>query len=75
MAGDTGWRGGAGAVIKQVLIMRDEGAFESGLDWVHFLGVSQPKWAVSGFGDTARLACSVQPQSASKLRQCKPKHP
>jgi hypothetical protein len=46
MAGDTGWRGGAGAVIKQILIMRDEGAFEPGLDWVHFLGVSQPKWAV-----------------------------
>lgn len=46
LAGDTGWRGGAGAVIKQVLMMRDEGAFEAGLDWIHVLGVSQPKWAV-----------------------------
>lgn len=46
LAGDTGWRGGVGAVIKQVLMMRDEGAFEPGLDWLHFLGVSQTKWAV-----------------------------
>lgn len=46
LAGDTGWRGGAGAVIKQVLMMRDEGAFEPGLDWMHVLGVSQAKWAV-----------------------------
>jgi hypothetical protein len=46
LAGDTGWRGGAAAVIKQVLMMRDEGAFEPGLDWMHILGVSQAKWAV-----------------------------
>lgn len=46
LAGDTGWRGGAAAVIKQVLLMRDENAFEPGMDWLHVLGVSQPKWAV-----------------------------
>lgn len=46
LAGGTGWRGGSGAVIKQVLMMRDEGAFEKGLDWIHVLGVSQTKWAV-----------------------------
>lgn len=46
LAGDTGWRGGAGAVIKQVLLMRDEDAFEVGLDWLHVLGVSQTRWAV-----------------------------
>lgn len=46
LAGDTGWRGGTGAVIKQVLMMRDEGAFEPGMDWLHVLGVSQLKWGV-----------------------------
>lgn len=46
LAGDTGWRGGVGAVLKQVLMMRDEGAFEDGMDWLHVLGVSQSKWAV-----------------------------
>ncbi len=46
LAGDTGWRGGSGTVIKQVLMMRDEGAFEKGMDWLHVLGVSQTKWAV-----------------------------
>lgn len=46
LAGDTGWRGGAGAALKQVLMMRDEDAFEKGMDWLHILGVSQPKWAV-----------------------------
>ena len=46
LAGDTGWRGGTSAVIGQVLMMRDEGAFEKGMDWLHVLGVSQTKWAV-----------------------------
>ena len=46
LAGDTGWRGGVGAVVKQVMMMRDEGAFEVGQDWMHVLGVSQSKWAV-----------------------------
>jgi hypothetical protein len=46
LAGDTGWRGGVGAVVRQVLMMRDEGAFVDGMDWMHVLGVSQAKWAV-----------------------------
>ena len=46
LAGDVGWRGGSEAVIRQVLMMRDEGAFEQGMDWIHVLGVSQTKWAV-----------------------------
>jgi hypothetical protein len=46
LAGKTGWRGGSARVIKQVLLMRDEGAFEKGLDWLHVLGVSQTTWAV-----------------------------
>lgn len=46
LAGNTSWRGGVGAVIKQVLTMRDEDAFEVGQDWLHVLGVSQAKWAV-----------------------------
>jgi hypothetical protein len=46
LAGDTGWRGGSMAVVTQVLMMRDEGAFEKGMDWLHVLGVSQTKWAV-----------------------------
>ena len=46
LAGDTGWRGGSMAVVNQVLMMRDEGAFKEGLDWLHVLGVSQTKWAV-----------------------------
>lgn len=46
LAGDTGWRGGAAVIIKQVLMMRDDGGFEPGMDWMHVLGVSQAKWAV-----------------------------
>ena len=46
LAGNVGWRGGTEAVLNQVLMMRDEGAFEKGLDWLHVLGVSQLKWAV-----------------------------
>ena len=36
LAGDTGWRGGSMAVVTQVLMMRDEGAFEKGMDWLRF---------------------------------------
>ncbi|OOZ36072.1 hypothetical protein BOW52_10970 [Solemya elarraichensis gill symbiont] len=46
LAGNAGFRGGAAAIIKQILIMRDEDAFTSGMDWLHILGVSQLKWAV-----------------------------
>jgi hypothetical protein len=46
LAGAAGWRGGLYNVLRTVLTMRDEGAFEKGQDWLHFLGVSQPKWDI-----------------------------
>jgi hypothetical protein len=46
LAGAAGWRGGLYNVLLTVLTMRDEGAFESGSDWIHMLGVSQPKWDI-----------------------------
>jgi hypothetical protein len=59
MAGSVGWRGikadkkngidgkmGILTLLEMLLIMRDEGAFEPGKDWIHMLGVSQPVWAV-----------------------------
>lgn len=46
LAGNVGWRGGLDFVMYNILLMRDEGAFEDGLDWLHVLGVSQPTWAV-----------------------------
>ena len=46
LAGAAGWRGGLHNVLFTVLTMRDEGAFEPGMDWVHMLGVSQPMWDI-----------------------------
>ena len=46
LAGAAGWRGGLYNVLRTVLTMRDEEAFEPGQDWIHFLGVSQPKWDI-----------------------------
>ena len=46
LAGNVGWRGGLDFVMYNILLMRDEGAFEDGQDWMHVLGVSQPTWAV-----------------------------
>lgn len=46
LAGAAGWRGGLANLLTTVLIMRDDGAFSPGQDWLHVLGVSQPKWAV-----------------------------
>ena len=46
LAGSVGWRGGLDSVLHNVLMMRDEGAFTDGQDWLHVLGVSQPTWAV-----------------------------
>jgi hypothetical protein len=47
LAGAAGWRGGLANVLSIVLLMRDEGAFEPGLNWLHVLGVSQPKWFIA----------------------------
>lgn len=46
LAGNVGWRGGLGNVLRYVLTMRDDNAFDKGQDWMHVLGVSQPIWAV-----------------------------
>lgn len=59
MAGSVGWRGikadkrnsidgkiGILTLLEMLLIMRDDGAFDDGKDWIHMLGVSQPVWAV-----------------------------
>ncbi len=46
LAGSVGWRGGLESVLHNVLMMRDDGAFEEGQDWLHVLGVSQPTWGV-----------------------------
>ena len=46
LAGAAGWRGGIHNVLTTVLTMRDEGAFEAGMDWLHVLGVSQPMWDI-----------------------------
>lgn len=46
LAGAAGVKGGIANVLRTVLMMRDDGAFESGRDWIHVLGVSTPKWAI-----------------------------
>jgi len=46
LAGSVGWRGGLENVLRYVMLMRDDNAFELGQDWMHVLGVSQPTWAV-----------------------------
>lgn len=46
LAGSVGWRGGIESVMHNVLMMRDDNAFEDGQDWMHVLGLSQPVWAV-----------------------------
>ena len=46
MAGATGYRGGLYNVLYAILLMRDDGAFEKQCEWVHYLGLSQPKWFV-----------------------------
>ena len=46
LAGSVGAKGGIVNMLRMVLLMRDEGAFAEGQDWLHVLGVSTPKWAV-----------------------------
>lgn len=47
LAGNVGWRGGIDNVLYYTMLLRDEGGFELGQEWMHVLGVSQPKWAVA----------------------------
>lgn len=46
LAGTAGWKGGLYNMLSIILTMRDDAAFERGLDWLHVLGVSQPKWDI-----------------------------
>ncbi len=46
LAGSAGAKGGLVNMLRTLLSMRDEGAFDAGQDWVHVLGVSTPKWVV-----------------------------
>ncbi len=46
LAGAAGIAGGIANLLRTVLTMRDDGAFEDGHDWIHVLGVSTPKWAI-----------------------------
>jgi hypothetical protein len=46
MAGRAGIRGGLFHMLSTLLMMRDDGAFAPGQDWIHVLGVSTTKWAV-----------------------------
>ena len=62
LAGGTGWRAGISEVLHQVLVMRDEGAFVRGEDWIHMLGVSQAKWAVLLTAIQRGLRAKTNPQ-------------
>ena len=46
LAGSAGAKGGIANMLRTLLMMRDDGAFDPGQDWVHVLGISTPKWAV-----------------------------
>ena len=46
LAGGAGPRGGLFNMLSTLLMMRDDGAFEAGQDWIHVLGISTPTWAV-----------------------------
>ena len=46
LAGSAGVAGGLVKMLITLMVMRDDGAFEPGQDWLHVLGVSTPFWAV-----------------------------
>ena len=46
LAGAAGIAGGIANLLRTVLTMRDDGAFEDEHNWIHVLGVSTPKWAI-----------------------------
>lgn len=63
--------GGLTRLMRIVLTMRDDGAFDAGRDWLHVLGVSQVSWAVwcsalqQGLRETANPALRVSYDSSS----------
>lgn len=46
MSSSGGKASGLQALLAPLLMMRDEGAFDPGKDWIHLLGVSTAPWAV-----------------------------
>jgi hypothetical protein len=46
VGGGAGYRGGLAQILRTTLTMRDRGLLDSGCDLLHFLGVSQPIFAV-----------------------------
>jgi hypothetical protein len=46
LAGSAGARGGLYLMLRTLLQMRDEKAFDAGQDWVHILGASTPMWSI-----------------------------
>lgn len=54
----TGLRG----VLEPLLVMRDEGAFEKGHDWLHMLGSSKVSWAVMYTAIQRGIRASANPK-------------
>ena len=46
LAGTAGWLGGLADMLRTVVMMRDDKAFDLGKDVLHVLGTSQTKWAI-----------------------------
>lgn len=65
---------GIGALLVPLLLMRDEGAFAPGRDWIHLLGISTAPWATvlsaiqSALRDTANSNLTISFDSASPFQ-------
>ncbi|NBS16857.1 MAG: hypothetical protein EBT06_12015 [Gammaproteobacteria bacterium] len=46
LAGTAGWLGGLADMLRTLVMMRDDNAFDLGQDVLHVLGMSQTKWAI-----------------------------
>jgi len=46
LAGTAGWLGGLGDMLRTVVMMREDKAFDPGMNVLHVLGTSQAKWAI-----------------------------
>jgi hypothetical protein len=74
LAGAAGIAGGIANLLRTVLTMRDDGAFEDGHDWIHVLGVSTPKWAIllsaiqRGLRNTANPKLQISYDSATPFQ-------
>jgi|LauGreDrversion4_2_1035121.scaffolds.fasta_scaffold188344_2 hypothetical protein len=71
LAGAAGIAGGIANLLRTVLTMRDDGAFEDGHDWIHVLGVSTSKWTIllsaiqRGLRNTANPKLQISYDSAT----------